>query len=401
MIRAAFLLSALVLTAPAQEFDWPQWRGPLRDGISKETNWVSNWGRAPLKVKWRANVGLGYSSMATSASRVYTMGTFGDSDTIFCLNSENGQELWRYSYPCSGLDLREFYGPRCTPTVDGKLVFTLSRLGHLICLNADNGKLVWTRNIVTDYGARQVLYGFSGSPLVIGNTLIVETGSPQRSVIGLNKNNGQLLWGNGSNTAGYSSPMPMMFGAEPGFVMFSAQTISGRIAKTGKPVFSRRWTTQNGNNIATPIVWQNKVFVSSGYDTGCALFEVGQGYARPVWSNKNMRNHFSSSVLMGGHFYGFDESELVCMDLLTGRVKWRTNTYGEGSLMGAGNKLIIQSENGQLAVVEATPWKFTQVSRRQIFNARRTWTVPVLSNGLLLTRDRSVLICLDVSVKEE
>ncbi|MFT4689713.1 MAG: PQQ-binding-like beta-propeller repeat protein [Verrucomicrobiia bacterium] len=402
--RAILLLFAFLFASPAfaqQQFDWPQWRGPNRNGVSTETNWVADWGKKPLKVVWRANVGDGYSSMSTSANRVYTMGNFRDSDTVFCLNDKNGKVLWRYNYPCAAADLENFRGPRCTPTVDGNRVYTVSRLGHLLCLNANNGTLLWTKNLINDYNGRHNYFGLSGSPLVIGNTLIVETGSAKWSVVGLNKATGRFLWGNGNNMAGYSSPVPMQFGREPGVVVLSAQTVTGRVASNGRVVFRRSWTTQDGNNVATPLVWQDKVFVSSGYKVGCALLQVGEGVARPVWSNRNMRNHFSSSVLIGGHIYGFDESELRCMDLITGTIKWRTRVYLKGSLMGAGDRLIVQSETGTLAVVEASPWKFTEISKSKIFNARRTWTVPVLSNGRIYTRNRASLICLQLEQSSE
>lgn len=394
------LAGQMLLSGVAHGLDWPQWRGPGRTGVSTETNWVSEWGKQRLEVFWRANVGAGFSSVATSEGRVYTMGNIRETDTVYCFAEKTGQLLWRYNYPCSATYLDTYRGPRATPTVDGTRVYTLSRLGHLLCLNANTGALIWTKHLVDDFGGRHTLYGYSGSPLVVGNVLVVETGAEKRSVVGLNKANGRLIWGTGGQTAGYASPVPMQFGANPGVVVFSGQGVVGRNAANGQIVFNQRWTTHNNIHAATPIVWQDKVFISSGYDAGCALLQVGRGGVRPVWSNKYMRNEFSSSVLVGGHVYGFDNRELRCLDLVNGGVKWRTPIYGKGSLTAAGTKLIVQSENGMIAVVEATPWEFKEISKRRIFNSRGTYTVPVLSNGKLFARNQGLLVCINLGASD-
>ena len=382
----------------AQPYDWPQWRGAKRDGTTIESNWNWNWKVLPPKVKWRASVGLGYSSMAVSVGKVFTMGNVNDVDHVYALNEGNGKVLWTYTYPCPGADADNYRGPRSTPAVDGERVYTLSRVGHLLCINVDSGQLVWSKSLTRDFAGRMPLWGYSGSPLIAGNLLIVENGAYQnnRSVIALNKSNGRLVWASGSDRPGYSSPVPCRIGDVPMVAVFSAQSISGRLLSNGRQVWRYNWKTADDVSAATPIIWEDKVFISSGYNSGCSLVQFGNNYARPVWSNRYMRNHFSSCVLVKSHLYGFDENELRCMDITNGRIKWRTTVYGKGSLIAADDKLIVQAFNGMNAVVEANPWQFKELGRIQILNGKGAWTAPVLANQLLLVRYQSQLVALNI-----
>jgi len=396
---AAVFLHFLPIGAEAQPYDWPQWRGPNRDGKSIESKWNANWKALPPKVKWRANVGQGYSSMAVSVGKVFTLGNENDVDRVTALSEGNGKVLWTYTYPCSATDADNYRGPRSTPTVDGDYVYTLSRLGHLLCINVDSGKLLWSKNLVRDFNGAMSLWGYACSPLIAGSLLIVENGNTAgRSVIALNKTNGQLVWANGNDRAGYSSPVSCRIGDTPMVAVFSAQSVSGRLLSNGRVVWRYNWKTTDDVSAATPIVWEDKVFISSGYNSGCALIHVGNNFARRIWSNRYMRNHFSSCVLVDSHLYGFDENELRCMDITTGNVKWRTNTYGKGTLIAADGKLIIQAYNGMNAVVEANPWNFKELGRVQVLNGKGAWTAPVLANQLLFVRYQTQLIALNVGI---
>lgn len=381
---------------PAAEFDWPQWRGPNRDGVSAETNWMWQWPKAGPRVKWRASVGIGYSAVATSSGRVYTLGNRLNTDYLLCLDERNGQIAWQYSYPCDPTDYNGHDGPRATPTVDGKLVFSLSRLGHLLCVNADSGAIIWSRNVTTEYRGNIPLWGFACSPLVMGGLVIVETGADKSSLMAFNKLTGAPVWANGSDGAAYSSPMPFRLGTFDGVAMFSATGVTGRLAGTGQVLWTYSWRTQDGVNAATPVIFEDKVFISSGYNSGAALFRFWNGGAQRVWSNRNMRNHVSSCVRVGGHLFGFDEDQLRCLDLFTGLYKWTTPAYGKGALMAAGRHLIVLGEQGLLATVEASPWVFKEISRVQAVGGKSNWTPPVLSNGRLYVRSQDLLLCLEV-----
>lgn len=391
------MLMAVFLVGLAHADDWPNWRGLNHDGISQEANFHWDWNRVPPKELWRAPVGLGYSSVAVGTRKVFTMGNVNDTDQILAFNEANGNLVWRYAYPCAAMALDTYRGPRSTPAIAGDQVYTISRLGHLLCLNFDTGQLQWRRDLRGDFKGNLPLWGYSGSPLVMGNLLIVETGNAQgRSVVALNRMNGKLVWANGSDRPGYSTPVPFKIADYEGVAVFSGQSITGRMLSNGRAIWRQKWTTRDEVQVATPIIFEDKVFVSSGYNSGCALIRFGNNFSGAIWSNRYMRNKHSTCVLIKSHLYGFDEKELCCMDIVNGRVKWRSRKYGSGSLIAAGDKLIVQAENGVIAVVEASPWRFKELGRVQLFRSNQCWTAPVLANGRLFIRNKDTLIALNV-----
>ncbi|HUR46595.1 MAG TPA: PQQ-binding-like beta-propeller repeat protein [Candidatus Saccharimonadales bacterium] len=377
---------------------WPQWRGPNRDGISKETGWRAEWPSAPEKV-WQANVGVGYSSEAIVNGRLYTMGNLDETDFVYCLDANTGKEIWKHDYACSSKDPNGYPGTRCTPTVDGDRVFTVSREGHLFCLSATDGKVLWTKEYKKDFGAKVPTWGFAGSPLVEKNLMLVEPGGLNASVVALNKQTGALVWKHGNDGPGYSSLIAYDYNRQRNLAVFAKEAIVGRAMAGGTELWRFPWKTSYGVNAATPIVVDDKVFISSGYNFGCALLQFSSHPPKVLWQNKNMRNHVNSCVLYQNHLYGFDDNELKCLAFDTGAVKWGNKSFGKGSLMLADGKLIVYSDNGRLAVVEASPESFKQISSAQILGGRSTWSVPVLANGKIYCRSLENLVCLDVKTK--
>lgn len=395
-------LAAWLLTTPlsAQEsLDWPQWRGPKRSGVSAEKDFITAWPKEGPNRLWTAKVGVGYSSVSVAAGRLYTMGNISDVDHVTCLDVANGKLLWDYKYPCTAADPNGYPGPRCTPTVDGNLVFTVSRNGHLLCLNTANGALVWSKSLINDFGGFLPQWGFAGSPLVEGELLILETGSNGRSVAALNKKTGAVVWANGIYAAGYGSPIAFDLARARAVAVFSAAGLTGRAVSNGRVLWHYNWRTSYDVNAATPVIFDDKIFISSGYGSGCALLQMSAKGIQPVWSNKNMKNHFNSCVLWQGHFYGFDEGQLRCLDVITGAPKWSTPAYGKGSLMLADGKLILYGERGRLGLADASPEGFREHAAAQVLGGKSTWAPPVLSNGRIYCRSLGDLVCLDVSGK--
>ena len=391
------LLSLLVVRArPVQGNDWPQWRGPQRNGISEETGWLTSWPPSGPKQLWRGKVGVGYSSVSVSNGRLYTMGNVAEVDHVYCLDANTGAELWQHSYPCSSKDPNGYPGTRCTPTVDGDRVYTVSREGHLFCLNTADGKVIWAKNFSKEFGASTPTWGFSGSPLIEVNLVLVEVGGPGASVVALNKMTGAVVWKNGSEGVGYSSLIAYTEGAQRCLAVFSKETIVGRSLRGGTELWRHPWKTSYGVNAATPIVEGDKLFISSGYNFGCALLQISVRPARVLWQNKNMRNHVNSCVLWQSHLYGFDEGELKCLDFKTGEVKWVQRGYGKGALMMADGKLILYSDNGKLGVAEASPAGFKELANSQVIGGKSTWAAPVLASGKIYCRSLEDLVCLDV-----
>jgi len=397
--RTVFWAAILAATCVARASDWPQWRGPNRDGISAEAGWSSQWPADGPKPLWHANVGTGCSSVSVVGDRVFTMGNQSDADTVWCCDAKTGLPVWKHTY-ANPLDPRNYEGgPGATPTVDGNLVFTLSRTGQLFCLDARTGKPVWSKHLVNDFGGKVPKWGYSGSPLVAGDLVLLETGANGGSTVALDKKTGATVWKSGDEPAGYGTIMPFTFGGKACVASFDGTGLTVRDTKTGKELATYPWKTSYEVNAATPIVSGDKIFISSGYNKGCALLRFDGSSLKPLWENREMRNHFNSSVLWKDHLYGFDDSTLACLDLADGSVKWTQVGLGKGSLILAGDKLVIQSESGDLVIAPAAPESFQEIARAKVLKDR-CWVVPVLANGRIYCKNnKGELVCLDVSGK--
>ena len=384
-------LACVASPAAGASTDWPQWRGPKRTGVSAETGWLTTWPPDGPKVLWRAEVGLGYSSLAVAAGRLYTLGNHSGTDYVYCFDAQSGRPIWKHSYPC-----REgaHKGPRATPTVDGGRVYTCSREGHVFCLDARTGDVVWAKNAARETGAKVPEWGFAGSPLLEGNAVIVNVGAAGAA---LDKANGTLVWSTGPQASGYSSPFAFSLDGQRRVAVFAATALVVLNPADGKSLWQFPWKTSYNANAVTPIVSGRMVFISSGYEVGCALVKIGTD--KPVWRNRLMRTHFNSCVLLKGYLYGFDETTLKCLSGPTGEVQWSKKRLGKGSLMVADDKLIILGDSGVLAIAEATHEAYRELARAKVIRGL-TWTVPVLSGGRIYVRSHpGHLVCLDVRGK--
>jgi outer membrane protein assembly factor BamB len=398
VMRSGSLVLFLILVGQniLRSEDWPQWRGPNRNGISAEQGWKTQWpANGPARL-WKAKVGVGYSSCSVSQGRLYTMGNTDDVDHVFCLDAESGQQLWKHSYPCPAKDPNGYHGTRVTPTVDGTRVYSVSRHGHLFCLDAVKGQVIWSKDFKKDFNAKPPRWGYSGSPLIEKNWLLIEIGGKGQSVVAFDKTNGKVIWKNGNDDVAYSSLVAFNHGRERSLAVFCKDNIVGRSMKDGRELWRSYWKTSYGVNAATPIIDGNKVFVSSGYNSGCTLLALTANRATEVWRNKSMRNHVNSCVLWKGYLYGFDENQLKCMDFKTGDVIWNTRRFGKGSLMLADEKLILYSDRGLLAVAAVNPKEYQEISSVQVLGGRATWAMPVLANGRIYCRSLEDLVALDV-----
>lgn len=407
-IRKTFaLLASLTLVviclseAAAQAGDWPQWRGPNRDGISKETGLLKQWPTAGPALVWKATgAGQGYSSLAVSNGRIFTMGLRGDKEYVIAFDVNSGKEVWS---TVNGTPFRESRGdgPRGTPTVDGDRLYALGGNGDLTCMETKTGKVVWTMNILTKYGGSNLRWGISESPLVIGEKLLVNAGGPDASLVALNKKDGSVIWKSQSDVAGYSSAMTMQVGSTTHVVFFTHQRAVGVDLKDGRLLWSYQKATNNVANVATPVIRGNRVFLSSDYGTGAGLVEIkADNTASEVYFTKEMRNHHSSSILIGDYLYGFSSGILTAMKFDTGEVAWRDRSVGKGSLVFADGMLYAFSEKGVIGLVEATPTGYVEKGRFSIEpESRETWAHPVISRGRLYIRDQNSIYAYDVKAK--
>jgi outer membrane protein assembly factor BamB len=377
--------------------DWYRYRGPDLNGISQETGWSARWPAAGPKQLWRAQVGVGFASIAVADGRAYTMGNQNDRDTVYCFDAATGRELWKHSYDCK-LDPKYYEGgPGGTPTVDGDRVYTLSKFGHLFSLDAASGRVVWSRQLVDELGVKVPTWGFSSSVLVEGDVLFLNVGSHG---LALDKATGKTRWISGTSESGYATPVPFTTAGQKALAIFAARSLMAVDPASGKELWSHPWRTSYDVNAADPIVHDDLIFISSGYNRGAALLRIDGGKPQVVWENRSMRNQHNNSVLLNGALYGFDgdsNSDLKSVDFMTGNVNWSERGLGKGSLMAADGKLIILSERGELVIAEADPTTFRPLARAQVLGGR-CWTQPVLSNGRIYCRNAAGdLVCVDVS----
>ena len=398
IVAAAFLL-AFVPPAPAE--DWPCWRGPAHDGVSPEKGGFAPWPSDGPRRLWKASVGTGYAAVVVAGGRLFTMGNVGGEEVVYALDAATGREAWRRAWPCELKPLRgDLGGPAATPAVDGDRVYALGHEGRLECLEAATGKVDWSINVLKDLGAEPSRYGCPASPLVEGRLLVLNLGS---AGIALDKRTGKPVWRSEPGPGGYASPVPYAAGDRRCLALFTPAGIVAVDAADGRALWRHPWQTQYDLNIADPLVIGSRVFISSGYDKGCALLETASGRPEVVWQNREMRNHFSSSVFWDGHVYGFDgnthapaDCALKCVDLATGATRWRHPGLRLGGLVVAGGRLVVLAETGELAVVEASPAAYTELARAHVLGGR-CWTPPVLCGGRIYARNaEGEIVCVDL-----
>lgn len=386
----------LVQPALATAADWPHWRGPTRDGISPETGWTSDWSGAGPAIRWRAQVGTGFSTVAVNVGRVFTMGNENGTDTVHALDAESGIVLWRHSYPCE-LDPRYYEGgPGATPTVDGDRVYTFSKKGHVFCLQAATGQVIWSADIREALSLELPEWSFAGSPLIHGDLVILNAGPAGTA---LDKHTGKIAWSSGTGRSGYATPLPFTHAGRDGVAIFSAKALLAVEPGTGRELWRFPWESSREVNAADPLIHGNRMFISTS--TGSALLEFSDRHITPVWVKKGFFiNYFNPAVLLDGHIYGLDgtthrPTALICIELESGELKWKQAGFGSGGWMAADGKLIIL-DKGELIIVAAAPSGYRELARTQVLGGK-CWTAPVLANGRIYGRNaKGDLVCVDV-----
>lgn len=393
------LLTLMLTLPPVFAGDWPQWRGPTRNGISSETGWRTDWPADGPKVAWKARVGLGFSSFVVGNERAYTLGHAEGQDTVYCFDAANGQVVWKHSYPAELGDKFFDGGTTGSPTLDSGRLFTLSRWGDVFCFDAATGKVVWTKNVLQEFAARIPDWGFGGAPTVVGDRVLFNVGE---AGLALDRSNGALVWKSGTKSAGYSTPLPIKQGTESVILLSSGQSYLAVKPEDGTPVWNIRWLTQYGVNAADPIVDGDRVFLSTGYGKGAGLFRLGSSDPELLWKGKSLRTQMNAAVLQAGYLYGVDgdtteKAALKCVELATGMEKWTHPDFGSGGVILADGKLIALSGTGELMVAPASAEAFKPIARAQVLGGK-TWTAPVLSHGRIYCRNsRGDVVCLDVT----
>jgi len=390
--------------------DWPQWRGPNRDAISKESGLLKEWPASGPRLVWKAaGLGSGYSTVAVVGERIYTTGDRPDANYLVALNRADGKILWsaKLGGKAGAPGWGGFAGPRATPTVDGDLVFAVDQWGEMACFNAGDGKELWRKNFTTDFGGARPEWGFSESPLVDGDRVMVTPGGSRGAIVALDKKTGAMIWQSREFTdaAHYSSLILVNWGGVRQVIQLTADSVAGVAVADGKLLWR---AVRKGRTavIPTPIFDSGLVYVTSGYGVGCNLFKVteagGKFSVEQLYENKVMQNHHGGAIKIGDYVYGHSDGRgWTCQDFKTGEVKWQEKSkLGKGSLVFADGRFYLRQEDkqGTVALIEASPEGYKELGRfdQPDRSSKNSWPHPVVAGGRLYLRDQDILLCYDV-----
>ena len=371
---------------------WTDFRGPLRDGHYRQRAIRTDWPAGGLNPIWKQPVGGGYASFVIVNGRAFTIEQRRANEVVAAYDVATGREVWTNVWQAAFREFMGGDGPRATPTWFDGYVYALGAEGELRCLDDRTGQVVWRTNILEDAGANNLQWGMAASPLIVDDYVVVFPGGPDsRSLIAYDRKSGKRAWSALNDQAAYSSPMLVTLAGVRQIVVFSAARVMGLSPDSGKLLWKYPWKTQFDINASQPLVIaENRLFVSSGYGTGAAVIELtksgGELSVREVWRNIRMKNQFSSSVLHEGFIYGLDEAILACVDAATGELKWKGGRYGYGQVMLASGHVIVLTEDGNLALVRATPERHEEIVRFPVLDGK-TWNHPAMAEGYLLVRN--------------
>jgi outer membrane protein assembly factor BamB len=403
-MRIRFALTAMVVgcvavASAAGAADWPNFLGPDRDGFSPtpldelNTDWKAN----PPKQLWKTPMtDKGYAGPSAVNGRVYIIDHKGADDIVRCIDLSSGKDLWRFTYP----DSRRYnYGfARSTPTVHGDRVYTMSRSGRVHCLTLA-GKKVWELNVRQTFGGQPPKWFFAASPLVDGDRLILVAGGKKATVVALDKATGKTVWrGGGSFGASYATPVKATLAGTEQYVAFVSRALIGVDAADGDVLWSVKWTNRHDVNAPVPVVSGDRVFITSGYGSGCALVKVAKQGASFVWKSKAIQSHFSTPLLYKGHLYATsDRHGLSCMEFATGKVQWSTRRFEKGGVLGLdGAAIVMDGRRGTVVMFRLAPDKYTEMTSMAGLGGQ-SWTAPILVDRKLIVRNKNELACYDLA----
>lgn len=384
--------------------DYPRFRGA--DGLATvPLRLARDWSRDKPALVWRHAVGAAWSAMAVAGDQAITQEQRDDDECVVCYDRQTGTERWVHRDPAHYRNAGTGDGPRATPTIDGPLVFTLGATGILNGLDRETGQVRWTTNILTDNEAQAPGHGTVGSPLVVGQHVIVcAGGSREASVVAYDKATGKRAWGAGSDPAGYTSPFLLDHADGRQILAISTQSLTAHDPQSGEILWSFPWHNDQSTNCSQPLPFgEQGIFVSANYGLGCALVEAtrdseGKWEARPRWTSRTLQTKFCSAVIHDGHAYSLDDEILECVSLADGRRRWKRGRYGHGQLLLAGDVLLIQAEDGRVVLVEATPAEHRELAAFQAIDGK-TWNNPALAGRQLFVRNDREAACYELPLE--
>jgi len=391
------------VAAPAalDPLDYPRFLGSQGDSKVRGVRLARDWSARPPRLVWRRPVGAGWSSFAIAQGRAYTQEGRGEEECINCYDLARGEPVWIHAYPARFETTIGGEGPRATPSVAGGSVFALGATGILSCVDASTGEKRWSRNIVEENGARVPEWGKSCSPLVAGERVLVSAGGKGgRSLVAYHASSGERIWSGGDARSGYASPLLAELAGSAQVVVFNSDSVAGHDLETGRVLWSHPWIKEHPN-VAQPVaLGGGRLLVSSGYGVGAALLEVerapdGAFRASELWRQRTLKSKLSNIIERQGRVFGLDDGILVCLRLEDGERAWKGGRYGHGQLLLVEDLLIVQAENGDVALVEASEEGHRELGRVSPLSDK-TWNHPAFRPPYLLVRNHKEAVCLEL-----
>lgn len=391
---------------PLRADDWPQWRGPARDGVWSKPGLPDKLA-AELSARWKQPIGGGYGGIAVAAGKVYVMDRQTkprELERVVCLDAATGKQLWVHVYAVNYNKMDYGNGPRSTPTVHGGRVYTFGAVGHVHCLDAASGRVIWDRDTVRDFKGRIPTWGHACSPLVDGDRLVVQIGGENACLVAFDRTTGKEVWRSLADRPGYSSPMLIDTKAGKLLIYWTAEHLNGLDPATGKARWQLPHTTEYDVTICDPI-WHEGVLLVSDYWTGSLAMQLDERGANPrlIWQGKRLSLLMSTPLVRDGHAYALDKDKgLKCIELKTGKVKWDGEFIAprgrnpQASLVWAGERALIFNELGELILARLTPEGFQEISKTAVLK-EVTWANPAYADGCIFARNDKEIVCVPLT----
>lgn len=380
--------------------DFPEFLGPGRQNAVNGPGLSRDWSASPPRQLWRQPIGLGWSAFAVVGPFAVTQEQRGASELTVCYEVASGKARWEHAH--EGARFSEWQGgdgPRATPTIFQGRVYVMGATGFLDCLDGATGKPLWSRNVLEDSHSGNLTYGKSCSPLIVDDLVVVTGGSRGPSLLAYHKSDGSLAWTGGNETPGYASPVFATLAGAKQILTINSDSAAAHDPADGRLLWRYDWPGSMPKDVQPVPLDGDRVLISAGYGIGTTVLQLrnenGQFSVQPLWTSRHLKPKLSNVVVHGNYVYGLDDGILTCLDLATGKRMWRGDSYGFGQLLGVGDLLLIQSEPGDVALVEASPNAFHEIARFAAISGK-TWQGPALSGHHLLVRNDHEAACYEL-----
>ena len=405
-ISCGFMVALLATGHAAAAGEWPQILGPNRNAIAADEQLADSWPGGKPRTVWQRTVGDGFAGIAVAGGRAVLFHRIEDREIAEAMDARTGKPLWKASFPTRYVStIAPDDGPRCVPLIHNDHVYLLGAGGDLQCVSMDMGRQIWSRSLAKEFGAREGYFGSGSTPVVAEEQLLVNVGGRDGAgIVAFSLETGETLWKATDEEASYSSPTQANIGGRKRVIFVTRYNVVCIDPRNGEVAFRFPFGQRGPTvNAATPLVFDQHLFVSASYGVGAVMAKLEAKVARPLWqSDEVMSSQYTTSVYHDGYLYGIHGrqdigiAELRCIDPFTGTVVWKEEGFGTGNLVLAGDKLLIMKTDGALLLVQPSPKEYELLAQAKVFDTT-VQPLPALAGGLLYVRDTGTLKCLDVS----